>query len=109
MPDLTQEQKDRLARFAGAEYYLETHATCNFWLFDRAKTKYVGAVKTTNWSPAENPAHGWMVLEALVEKQSWDRVLIMLVKGNLQCDEFGHKFDLWSKICKLALEVETVK
>ncbi len=63
MPNLAQEQKDKLlTKFAGGKMC----KTYGYWKFPSGQT-----VHHTRWSPATKPEHLWLVFEALIKKTGW--------------------------------------
>ncbi|KKM07739.1 hypothetical protein LCGC14_1730870 [marine sediment metagenome] len=120
MPDLTQQDKDELARFAGGVskhgYY---KGEC--WVFHDGVFNpdgiSVGAshftwISKSDWSPATKPEHGDLVLRALVKAMAkkhkmsilwgWQKVLADLVNETWNLDK---RFDFWPAVCAAALEL----
>ena len=64
MPDLTQQQKDELARWAGGIDM--GYGVGPGWIFDGH-----AFIAYHDWSPATKPEHGDLVLRALVKKGYW--------------------------------------
>ncbi len=112
MDKLSDKEKSVLAQWLGAKHWWSHESSGQLsepgWLFEQLKPGWPVIMKD-QWSPAEKPEQGNIVLRKLVEKLSWDRVLILLVKGNMQCDEFNHNFDFWLAVCREVLALPEVK
>ena len=74
MTKLSQADLIFLAKFAGGtrpyEEVCRLNGTAAYWYFpDPTNKQELVRLSTLNFDPAENPAHGWLVLKALMEKE----------------------------------------
>lgn len=105
---LTEPKRAKLAEFAGGER-IETFGPAGknmgyTWFFPDGPK-----IPCRNWHPDTNPAHGWLVLQALIEKdRGTARDLFEELSKML---EIHHKLTspFWAYVCNTALELTDKK
>ena len=104
MLNLTQSQKDDLAMFAGGTLHISAQlvhkSNLAFWDFKGKRIAWY------DWSPADKPAHGDLVMRALVERMGWgwvrEEVFALGWMAN-KADKDASWF--WPAVCDAALKV----
>ena len=97
----TQEQLDQLAVFAG----LTVGPNENWYYCNTSSAQMLMFCRRQEWRPHLKPEQWWLVLDVWVKKDSWDRVLIQLVRKNMACDDTDKTFDIMNETCLVALEM----
>jgi len=107
---LTQSDKDKLARFVGLIPYLSISAEYISWLWATGEGWFCDYA---DWNPAENPAHGDLVLQKIAE---WHDLEIekfgpwwvgVWRKGSMEtmADAHSEGNTLQEAVCQAALEI----